>query len=126
MKEKLKKQKQLVKRFLKKNGLQVVKTKVCSVFMNGFKIRMRVKIKKINLGFFYFYLKEKRNQKISHLNYRTYLVWDTHFTQLKEPFLSDLFLYLPEHKKYLKIVQDVLFLNYFGLVLGRIGKINYP
>ena len=67
------------------------------------------KNKKNQSRFFYFYLKEKRNQKISHLNYRTYLVWDTHFTQLKEPFLSDLFLYLPEHKKYLKIVQDVLF-----------------
>ena len=65
--------------------------------------------KKHQSRFFYFYLKEKRNQRISHLNQGAYLVWDTHFAQFQEPLLSDLFLHLPENKKYLKIVKDVLF-----------------
>ncbi|MDE0118471.1 MAG: sulfatase-like hydrolase/transferase [Bdellovibrionales bacterium] len=69
------------------------------------------KNKKNQSRFFYFYLKEKRDQKISHLNQVTYLVWDTRFAQFQGPLLSDLFLHLPEHKKYLKIVQDVLFFN---------------
>lgn len=67
------------------------------------------KIKKNQSRFFHFYLKEKRDQKISYLNRRTYLVWDTHFSQFQEPLLSDLFLHLPEHKQYLKTVKDVLF-----------------
>lgn len=65
--------------------------------------------KKHQSRFFYFYLKEKRNQRISHLNQGVYLVWDTHFSQFQEPLLSDLFLRLPENKKYLKIVTDKLF-----------------
>ena len=67
------------------------------------------KDKKHQSRFFYFYLKEKRNQKISHLNQRAYLVWDTHFAEFQKPLLSDMFLNLPENKKYLKIVKDVLF-----------------
>ena len=66
------------------------------------------KSKKIQARFFYFYLKEKRDQKISRMNQRAYLVWDTYFSQFQEPLLSDLFLHLPEHKKYLKMVMDAL------------------
>ena len=70
--------------------------------------RDKSKDKKIQARFFYFYLKEKRDQKISRLNQRVYLVWDTHFLQLQEPLLSDLFLHLPEHKKYLKMVKNII------------------
>ena len=65
--------------------------------------------KKNQSRFFYFYLKEKRNQKISRLSQRIYLVWDTHLFQFQEPLLSDLFLHLPEHKGYLKKVKNILF-----------------
>ena len=65
--------------------------------------------RKMQSRFFYYYLKEKGDQKISHLNQRTYLMWDTHFSKFQEPLLSDLFLHLPENKRYLKIVQDVLY-----------------
>ena len=64
---------------------------------------------KARARFFYFYLKEKRDQKIARLNQQNYLVWDTRFTAVQEPLLSDLFLHLPEHKKYLQIVKAALF-----------------
>ena len=67
------------------------------------------KDRKMQSRFFYFYLRQKGDQKISYLNQRTYLMWDTHFSKFQKPLLSDLFLHLPEHKKYLKIVQNVLY-----------------
>lgn len=61
--------------------------------------------------FFYFYLREKMDQQISHINQANYLVWDTHYTKFQEPLLADLFLALPEHKKISKVVQDALQFN---------------
>ena len=61
--------------------------------------------------FFYFYLREKMDQKISHINQANYLVWDTHYIKFQEPLLTDLFLALPEHKKVSKLVQDALQFN---------------
>ena len=65
-------------------------------------------VKKNRTRFFYFYLKEKRDQKIYRLNRVNYLMWDTRFLKFKGPILSDLFLHFPPHKKYLKDVKDTL------------------
>ena len=55
--------------------------------------------------FFYFYLREKTHQTIRHLNQSNYLIWNTHESSFQGPLLSDLFLHLPENKKFLKQVK---------------------
>ncbi len=100
------------KLFLKKNisGIQC-ENKSLSQLYKWIINKNPEKSKILKKRFFYFYLREKMDQQISHINQANYLVWDTYYTKFQDPVLTDLFLALPEHKKTAKVVQDALQFN---------------